>query len=312
MKILIIIFSLSAFFQIAYATTKEMALTFDDAPMGSTQHFETNIRTETLIKKLKDLSVPPVMIFANACKRVDAVSVVQQLKKYRDSGNLIENHTCSHLRLDDVGFEQFTKDIEKGDQLLTDLSKGTKFFRFPYLNESKDSHLRNELREWLKKKNYKNALVSVDDDDYLFSFKVNQAKQKGKKIDYPKIEALFLKHLLGAVDFYDDLAIKTIGRSPKHVMLLHEMDITVMFIDSLVKELRKRGWKIISAEEAYQDILYSELPANTYSGDGLIAQLALEKTGKKSNYDQFDHIKLELNRILGLEEPTLVRHKSHK
>ncbi len=70
------------------------------------------------------------------------------------------------------------------------------------------------------------------------------------------MQKLFLEHLIGALNFYDDLAIKTLGYSPKHVMLLHEVDATVMFIDALVKELRSRGWKIISAEDAYNDKMY--------------------------------------------------------
>lgn len=180
MKIILIILLLISSF--AKAMTKEIALTFDDAPMSFSQHFETHARTEELIRKLKALDVPSVIIFANACKREDSVSVIQQLKKYRDAGNLIGNHTCSHPRLDDVGFAEYTKNTDKGDQLLATLFSGQKFFRYPFLNESKDLKLRDEMRDWLKKNNYKNGLVSVDDDDYFFSFKINQAKEKGKKL----------------------------------------------------------------------------------------------------------------------------------
>ena len=155
------------------AATKEVALTFDDAPIGSTLHFESNARTDELIKKMKELNVPEVMIFANACRHKNSESVIKQLKKYRDAGHLIENHTCSHLRLDDVGFTKFTDDIRQNDNLLTSLnsSAGQKFFRYPYLNESKETKLRDQVRDWLKTNHYKNALVSIDDDDYEFSFK---------------------------------------------------------------------------------------------------------------------------------------------
>ncbi|MFN8370905.1 MAG: hypothetical protein U0T83_09820 [Bacteriovoracaceae bacterium] len=49
-------------------------------------------------------------------------------------------------------------------------------------------------------------------------------------------------------------------------MLLHEVDATVMFVDALVKELRKRGWKIIAAD-AYQDKIYFNRPQNTYESN---------------------------------------------
>lgn len=286
----------------ATSFAKEIALTFDDSPIESSRHFETQARTEELIRKLKALNVPPVIIFANACKREDSASVIQQLKRYRDAGYSLGNHTCSHPRLDAVGFAEFSKDAEKGDHLLKSLLSGQKFFRFPFLNEGTDEKVRDQMRDWLRKNQYRNGFVSVDNDDYIFSFKINQAKNAGKKIDYKKVEALFLRHLLGAADFYDNLAVKTLGYSPKHVMLLHEMDATVMFVDSLVKELRKRGWKIISAEEAYQDKIYLEQPKNTYANNGIISQMTMDKTGERIGYTQFNEIKAELDKILSLEE----------
>lgn len=288
--LVILIFSLNSF-------AKEIALTFDDAPVNSSKHFESSARTSELIKKLKSLKVPEAMIFANPCKDENSVA---QLKKYVDAGHLIANHTCSHPRLDDVGFSEYSKDAEKADKLLAPLMSGQKFFRFPFLNESKDEKLRDQMRDWLKANSYRNGMVSVDNDDYIFSWAINKAKDSGKKIDYKKVEQLFLNHLLGAVDFYDDLAVKSLGYSPKHVILLHEVDATVMFIDSLVIELRKRGWKIISAKEAYQDKLYLEQPKNIYGNNGIVAQVAYEKTGEKIGYNHFDEIKAELIKILGL------------
>jgi len=300
MKIVLVIFLATSAFVMAIA--KEIALSFDDAPMDSSQHFETHARTEMLIKKLKILNIPSVIIFANPCKREDSKSVIQQLKKYRDAGHVIGNHTCTHPRLDDLGFSKYSKDIEKADKILSPLFSGQKFFRYPFFNEGKDEKLRNEIRTWLQKDQYKNGMVSVDDEDYVFSYKINQAKKMDKKIDYSKIEALFVKHLIDSANFYDTLAVKTLGYSPKHVMLLHEMDATVLFIDSLVKELRRQGWIIISAKEAYQDKMYLENLNNTYANDGIIAQLAMEKTGQKVGHNKIDELKAELNKILDLNE----------
>lgn len=280
------------------ALSKEIALSFDDAPMGTSKHFESNARTDELIRKLKVLNVPPVIIFALPCNRKDFTSVINQLKKYKDAGNFIGNHSCSHLNVDEVGEDVFLKDVETADRLLGPILSDQKIFRFPYLHEGKEEKVRNEVRAWLRKNKYRNGMVSIDTDDYIFSSKINQAKNLEKNIDYKKVEALFVDHLIGAAEFYDDLAIKTLGYSPKHVILLHEMDVTVMFIDSLVNELRKRGWKIISVKEAYQDKLYLEEPKNTYANDGIVAQLAMDKTAKKVSYQHLEEIKKKLDDIL--------------
>ena len=298
MKYLVLMILLGLISTVAYA--KEIALTFDDAPMGNSKHFKSQARTEELIRKLKELNVPPVIVFATACKREDSASVTAQLRKYKDAGHLIGNHTCSHPRLDDVGFAAYAKDAEKGDRLLASLFPEHKFFRFPFLNEGSEEKVRGQMRKWLTENHYRNGMVSIDTDDYIFSSKLNQAKKLGKKIDYQKVEKLLVMHLVGAAKFYDDLALKTLGYSPKHVMLLHEMDATVMSIDSLVKELRNQGWKIISAEEAYRDKIYFENLKNTNTSDGVIAQMAFEKTKEKVSYHQMDEIKDELDYALGL------------
>lgn len=297
MKLLLLIISIALPTQ-----AKEIALTFDDAPMTTSQHFDSLTRTEELINNLEALKAPPVMIFANPCKRIDSTSVINQLKKYRTAGHLIGNHTCSHPRLDDVGFTNYINDIKKADILLTPLFSGQKYFRYPYLNEGIDNKTRDQVRQWLKDNQYKNGYVSLDNDDYYFSFKINEAKEKGKKIDYERVKTLFIQHILSAVKFYDDLAIKTVGYSPKHIILLHEMDATVMFIRPLVEELRKQGWKLISIEDALKDKIYTEEPKNTYTNNGVIAQLAKEKTGETIWHDDYDHIQTQLNKILDLND----------
>ena len=284
-----------------FVRAKEIALTFDDAPMSNSKHFESSARTEELIRKLKSLEVPAVIIFANPCKKKSEALVLKQLQKYKDAGHIIGNHTCSHPRLDDSGYTTFSTDAESADKILTPLFSDQKFFRFPFLNEGTDVKLRDQMREWLKTNNYRNGLVSVDTDDYIFSSEINKAKKSGNKIDYKMVKKLFVAHLVGAANFYDKLAVDTLGYSPKHVMLLQEMEATVMFIDALVLELRKQGWKIISANEAYKDRLYSSLPKNTDTSNGIIAQLASEKTGKKVEYQQFDEIKDKLDKVLGLK-----------
>lgn len=282
------------------SSAKEIAFTFDDAPVMSTLHFESGDRTSKLIQKLKALHVPPVMIFANPCKFGANGDSVQQLKKYKDAGHLIANHTCSHPRLDEVGFNEYTQDIIKAEKLLVSLIQEQKYFRFPFLNEGSDEKLRNKVRKWLSQNKYRNGMVSIDNDDYIFAYKLNLAKEKKKDIHYEKVKRLYLDHILGAAEFYDSLAQEKLGYSPKHVLLLHEVDSSILFIDDLVAEFKRRGWKLISASEAFQDKIYSEIPKSLYANNGIVAQLVHDKTGDKPKFGDFDKLSADLDSILGL------------
>ncbi len=280
--------------------TKRIALTFDDAPKESTAHFETAARRDELIRKLRDLEVPAVLVFANSCKTKTAKQALEHLQKYQLAGHKIGNHTCSHPRLDEVGFDTFRHDVEKNDSNLGTLMTKPKFFRFPFLNEGTDEAIRDRMRSWLRKNEYRHAAVSVDTEDFIYSWALNQARMKGRSINYEKVKEHFVSHVVDSVKYYDGLATQTLGYSPKHTLLLHEMDATVLFLDALVIKLRKEGWIIIGAEEAYSDPLYALQPKNTFGGNGIVAQLALEKTGKRLGFDQFDRVKAELRALLGI------------
>lgn len=291
---------LALFLATSPLAAKEVAFTFDDVPFPSTLHYESNQRTEELIRKLVSLELPPSLIFANPCNGSNESSALKQLGKYRDAGHLIGNHTCDHPRFDQVGFAAFSENARRADTLLADLFEGQKFFRFPFLNEGSKTDGRNQMREWLKQNNYRNGMVSADNEDQFFSAQVNLAKKLGKKIDYSKVKQLFIDHILSSLECDDQLAINTLGRSPKHVMLLHERDMTVMFFEELTSEIKKRGWRIIDVTEAYQDPMYLEQPENTFSGYGIVSQLAYEKTGVKTVCYDFGKLKSELNAALGL------------
>lgn len=277
---------------------QEIAFTFDDAPAEDTVNFKSMDRAKLLVKKLTALSIPKVMIFANPCKgKYEATQA--HLALYLKAGHLIQNHTCSHPRLDNVGAEAFIANIKEGDEKLATLMSGQKFLRYPYLNEGSKGNNRDQVRDWLKKNNYRNGMVSADNDDYIFSFKMEQAQKKGLKINHDLLSKLFVAHVVEGAVFYDELAKSVLGRSPKHVLLLHERDATVMYLEKLVAEFKRRGWKIISSEEAFLDPIYQEQPVNTYAGNGIIAQVAREKNGNTVAYGDFDKLKKDIDSILG-------------
>lgn len=282
--------------------SKEIAFTFDDAPMSSSLHFESRQRTQQLISLLKKLNIPPVMIFSNPCKNEDVSVSVNQLSLYKDSGNKIGNHTCNHPRFDKVGLDAYSADTAKADKALQPLLAGQKFFRYPYLNEGADEKMRDQFRDWLNRNGYRNAMVSIDSDDQIVSERLNEAKKLGKKINYNKVRDLYIKHIVTSAEFYEKMATENLGYSPKHILLLHENDSSVLYLEALVAEFKNKGWKIISAEEAFKDPLYKTAPKNTYAGNGIIAQSVFEKTGKKPaiTYYKWDELTKDLNKFLKL------------
>jgi hypothetical protein len=64
-------------------------------------------------------------------------------------------------------------------------------------------------------------------------------------------------------------------------VLLHEMDISALFVGDLVDELRRKGWRIINPEEAYTDEIAQYQPQGVFSyNPGRIGEIARDKGQK--------------------------------
>ena len=88
--------------------------------------------------------------------------------------------------------------------------------------------------DFLEKQNLRNGYVTVDNWDWYIDNLINDAKMEGKKVNLENLKRLYIDHIWSAITFYDKIAVEYLGRSPKHVLLLHDIDTTALFIDDLV------------------------------------------------------------------------------
>ena len=65
-----------------------------------------------------------------------------------------------------------------------------------------------------------------------------RAVEQGQAISLEALRGLYVETLVGTANFYEAMAQETLGRSPAHVLLLHETDIAAMFMVELVAALR--------------------------------------------------------------------------
>ena len=80
--------------------------------------------------------------------------------------------------------------------------------------------------------------------------------------------------LLDYITFYDEIAQKALGRSPKHVLLLHENDLAAFFLIDLIQHIRDQNWTIISSLDPFSDPISQIEPDTLFNGQGRVAALA--------------------------------------
>ena len=126
----------------------------------------------------------------------------------------------------------------------------------------------------MKVTNYTNGYATIDNADWYIDDLVQRKKAAGFRIDLEKLRKAYVEMLIDSVEFYDRLALETLKRSPKHVLLLHENDLAALFVGDLVKGLRNKGWQIISPDEVYKDPLAESEPNTLIMNQGRIAAFA--------------------------------------
>ena len=229
----------------------DIALTFDDAPRSDTIYLNGVERTDKLLQVLKEKNVKQVAFF---CNTFDFRSDDQErIKKYSNAGHVIANHTAHHIDYQKSTFDQFTADFLEAEQKLSSFPTYQKWFRFPYLKQGLLDSSRNQIHMFLEKNNYKHGYVTVETYDWELDRLFQTDVASKRPIDLYKVRDVYLKILWDGIQFYDNLARKVLGRSPKHVILLHENDVNALFIGDLIDLIRKNNGQIVSIDEAYRD-----------------------------------------------------------
>ncbi len=272
-KIILVIITL--FFSLT-SFSQEIALTFDDAPQGDGAIFTGMQRTSRIIETLKTHGVRQVAFFV-ITSRIDDDGL-QRLKMYSDAGHLLANHSHSHNWIAAMGTANYIRDIQKADSILKAIKLPYQpWYRYPFLNEGETKPSRDSIRAALSELSLMNAYITIDNYDWYINGAAAKAVSSNAKVNYDKLKEFYIEHIWNSIQFYDKIGRQTLGRSPKHVLLLHENDLAALFLGDLIQFLRDKGWKIISPQEAYADPIAKDVPDVLFNGQGRVGAIAFAK-----------------------------------
>ena len=256
---------------------KRIALSFDDVPRQAGAFFTPDERTAELIAALRRGRVRQAGFFVTTgnLDRPDGAGGEERIAAYARAGHAIGNHSLSHRWLSRIAAEDYILDIDRAEAWLRGRRGYRPWFRFPFLDEGgRDSAKRDSVRAALAERGLRNAYVTIDNYDWHLDALASRARRDGRAIDMDALRDLYVETLVDTANFYDRIAVETLGRSPAHILLLHETDLAAMFIDDLAAGLRAAGWQIVTIDEAYRDPIAAAEPDTWFLGEGRVAALA--------------------------------------
>lgn len=256
-------------------SVRRIAITFDDAPRADSPMLKGSTRATMLLQSLAKAEVKGAMFFATTGNlEVHGDEGLERLARYAKAGHQIANHSHAHASADRMDVDLFMRDVLYADAILRDLPGYAPYFRFPFLNEGETPAKRDAIRKALDAAQLRQGYVTVDNYDWYLQSLFDEAVASRQPLSLVGWRDLYVEVLLSAVEFYDAVAVRAVGRSVAHVLLLHENDLAALFIDDLVAALRHNGWQIVPADEAYEDPIAERAPSSMLLGQGRVVALA--------------------------------------
>ena len=262
----------------ALEAQKTIALSFDDIPRAPGAFYTREERTERLIAALRASGVEQAAFFVNPGRVGIKDGSPELIQAYVAAGHVLADHSFSHRSLGAMSAAEFLADIDKAEAWLKPQRGYRPWFRFPGLNQGGlDQIKRRAVLDGLKTRGLLVGAVTVDGSDWYLERLTLDAVREGKTIDEDALHDLYIETMVESAEFSDRLMRKTIGRSPAHMMLLHETDLAARYIGDLVEALRNKGWRIVTADAAYRDPIYQVEPNVPTSNGTLSEAMAWEK-----------------------------------
>ena len=242
---------------------QKLAITFDDLPVNGDlpPRITRAETTKNVLAILKRRHVPPVYGFVNAKKLEGSADGAEALKLWA-AAEPFGNHTYAHMDLEQNTAEAYEREIEENEPVLEllDGKADWHWFRYPYLHEGDTVEKRRAVRAYLKARGYRIAQVTLDWEDYMWNFAYARCAAKN---DAKAIEWLRSSYLSTASEFLDlgrAQAKLIYGHDINYVLLLHLGAFSSTILPDALDLLKKKGFKLVTLEEAEGDVAYDGDP----------------------------------------------------
>jgi len=243
---------------------KEIAITFDDLPLNGPQFDAPRLQemTTKLLSVIKKYQVPAVGFVNESLLYVPGQTEARIgiLRQWADAGVELGNHTFSHLGFKGASLAAYEDDFVRGDSVTRMLMKErggqVRYFRHPFLQMGDTKELEQAFERFLAERNYRIAPVTSDTMDWMILTAYNRASAQPSGEMRKRVAEEYLKFAAQRLDYSEKLAGELFGRPIKHILLLHVNELNADTFEALIRQMKARGYRFITLEEALTDEAY--------------------------------------------------------
>lgn len=243
-----------------HGAAQQIAFTMDDLPAhGPLPPGMTRAQVaEQVIAALREAGLPPTYGFINGVRTVEQPADVSVLDSWREGGNLLGNHTWSHLNLNQRSAQDFEAEVARNEPLLQQKMAGSDWhwLRYPFLAEGDTPEKKNEVRGYLAAHHYRIAAVTMSFGDYLWNEPYARCAAKGDRDGIARLEKSYLQAAQDEAAYELQSSKVVLGREIPFVLLMHIGAFDAHMLSRLLAMYKSMGFSFVSLETAEQDPFY--------------------------------------------------------
>ena len=232
------------------AAPRKVAFTFDDLPgvAAGCDVAQLERMNRKLIDSVRRARIPAtgLVVESNLCAQ-ERHRMGRFYEMWLSAGLDLGNHTYSHKDFNETPLQEFEKDVIEGERtlrpLLANRGRKLRYFRYPYLRTGKDLRKKRAFEEFLERRGYVNAPVTIDNDEWVYAAAYRTALERRDARTAAAVAVDYVRYMNDAFDFYERLSRETLGYEVPQILLLHVNQLNADHLDRLVGMARKRGYE---------------------------------------------------------------------
>lgn len=265
----------------AMSQDKQIAVTIDDLPLNGPNIGIARLRTMTgaILSALHKNKITAVGFVNESLLYVpgETDARIDLLREWMTGGVELGNHTFSHLSFKDASLAKYEDEVVRGESvtrmLIEQKSLQLRFFRHPFLKMGNTHEVETEFERFLSQRGYRIAPVTIDSMDWMFLAAYSRAANDDARKNVTDQYVEFVGRQFAAAE---KASGDMFGRQIKQILLLHANELNAVALDRVFADLKSRGYKFISLDEALADPVYV-MPAKYVDTSDWLSLWANEK-----------------------------------